>query len=260
ALDEDSLNLRLPYHGYRINYFIAGDIEQSLTELVSIVSTQLQTSIFPASIFQERLKHYSLLHNEMSRQWLSEALDKKSTKPISAAWFHYVANKVMPGNTISIIETLTHSRYAYRHLADAYGYFRTCGGGLGIGMGIAIGTKLACKDSPVVYYVGDGSFNYNPVLAGLGLCQEHNIPILTIILNNGSYAAMKTGYDKQGWSALNNSYLGVDILPRPEYTRVAEAFHTYTGKLEEPADIEETLRGALLSIEAGKPALIDVIV
>jgi acetolactate synthase-1/2/3 large subunit len=260
ALDEDSLNLRLPYHGYKINYFIAGDIEQSLNELIIAVGTQLQTSIFSASIFQERFKQYSLKHNEISQRWISEAISEKSKSPISPAWFYYLANKVMPENTISIIETLTHSRYAYRYLADAYGYFRTCGGGLGIGLGIAIGTKLACKDIPVVYYVGDGSFNYNPVLAGLGLCQEYNIPILTIILNNGSYAAMKTGYNKQGWSAINNSYLGVDILPRPEYTKVAEAFHTYTDKLTDPAHIEETLKSALSSIEAGRPALLDVIV
>lgn len=136
------------------------------------------------------------------------------------------------------------------------------GGGLGLGLGEAIGTKLGYQDRPVILLVGDGSFNYNPVLAGLGLCQEYHLPILTVVLNNGGYAAMRSGYQKhypEGWAVTHNKYFGVDIAPGPDYTKVAEAFDAYSERLEEPDNIEPAINRALQQIGKGRAALLDVI-
>ncbi|GAG35236.1 unnamed protein product, partial [marine sediment metagenome] len=133
---------------------------------------------------------------------------------------------------------------------------------LGIGLGMAAGAKLAHQDRPVILFVGDGSFNYNPVLAGLGLYQEYGLPVLIVILNNGGYIGMRRSHQKcypQGWAVSNNTYLGVDITPEPDYTKVAEAFDTYGERLEEPDDIELALNRALQQIVMGKAALLDVI-
>ena len=114
----------------------------------------------------------------------------------------------------------------------------------------------------MIFLVGDGSFNYNPVLAGLGLCQEYHLPILTIILNNGSYAAMKSAHQKyypQGWAVSHNTYFGVDIAPQPDYTKVAEAFDAYGERVEEPDAIESALDRALEQMAIGRAALLDVI-
>jgi hypothetical protein len=35
----------------------------------------------------------------------------------------------------------------------------------------------------VIVFIGDGSFNYNPVLAALSACQEHRMPMLIVLLN-----------------------------------------------------------------------------
>ncbi|MFC1979096.1 thiamine pyrophosphate-dependent enzyme, partial [Chloroflexota bacterium] len=91
------------------------------------------------------------------------------------------------------------------------------------------------------------------------LCQEYSLPVLILIFNNSSYAAMKLGYDQNGWAASHDSYLGVNILPRPEYVKVAEAFDTLALKLEDPGDIEAILNRSLESLNLGKSALIDVI-
>jgi len=258
AVDSDPLHPNLPYHGYRIDSYISGDMEKALSELIKAADACKQNFGSPDSIYQNRLKQYSAEHVQMAEQWETEALAEKSAVPISAKWFHYLANQLLPENTVGVIETLTQTRYAHRYFTNMKRYFRTSGGGLGIGFGIAIGTKLAYRDTPVVYFVGDGSFNYNPVLAGLGLCQEYNIPILTCVFNNSSYAAMKLGYDKEGWAATHNSFLGVDILPSPEYIKIAEAFNISAIKLKDPGDIEPALKRTLESLNHGKSALIDV--
>ena len=61
------------------------------------------------------------------------------------------------------------------------------------GLPNALGMKFAMSDQLVVAAVGDGSFNYNPVVACFGLCQERRMPILTVIFNNHGYASMQGG-------------------------------------------------------------------
>ena len=66
---------------------------------------------------------------------------------------------------IFIDETITHRPIIIRHLGfkGPQSFFHVATGGLGQGLGIALGTKLALKDRLVVSVIGDGSFMYNPV-------------------------------------------------------------------------------------------------
>jgi len=262
VLDEDPFRSRLPYYGYRSDFSIAGDVEQSLAQLINAVRDCMGGTADSAAIYRERLERYKVRHNQMAEESIAEAEDEKSLKPISPKWFHYLANKILPGNAISIVETLTHTRHFYRYMTESKNYLRCSGGGLGSGMGIAIGAKIASPDTPVIFYVGDGSFNYNPVLAGLGLCQEYQIPIMTVIQNNGSYAAMRSGYRSlfpEGWAVTHDSYLGVDISPQPDYVKIAESFDAYAEKIEDPDSIEPALQRALQKLADGKSVLLNVI-
>ena len=109
---------------------------------------------------------------------------------------------------------------------------------------------------------GDGAFNYNPVLAGLGICQEYRLPVLVIVLNNGGYMAMKGEqhhFYPEGWAATHKTYLGVDIAPEPDYAKMAEAFGGYGEILAEPGEIGPALNRALQQVVQGRVALLDVI-
>jgi thiamine pyrophosphate-dependent acetolactate synthase large subunit-like protein len=80
----------------------------------------------------------------------------------------------------------------------------------------------------VVAVVGDGSFNYNPVVACFGLCQERRMPILTVIFNNHGYASMQGGLAHRypdGYGARGGGRkLATSITPRHDYPRLIEAF------------------------------------
>jgi len=262
VLDEDPSRARLPYYGYRSDFSIAGDVEQSLAQLINAVRECIEGTADSIPIYRERLERYKVRHNQMAEESIAEAEAEKSLKPISPKWFYYLANKILPGDAISIVETVMHSRHFYRYMTESNNYLRCSVGSLGNGMGIAIGAKIANPDTPVIFYVGDGSFNYNPVLAGLGLCQEYQLPIMTVILNNGSYAAMRGGHQglfPEGWAVTHDSYLGVDISPQPDYVKIAESFDTYAEKIEDPDSIEPALKRASQKLADGKPVLLDVI-
>lgn len=260
-LDEDPLKQQLPYWGYRVDLLITADIGQWLAALVDIIRARIHESNRPGSYRQERFERWRTKHEQLMERWNKEALAGQRNKPIAPKWFLYAINKVLPNNSIILDETITHQAFIHRYVAQPNAYTQVTGG-LGIGLGIAAGTKLAHPDSPVIFLVGDGTFHYNPVLAGLGFCQEYRLPILTVVMNNGSYAAMKRGYYRyypQGRAVSHNMYFGVDIAPQPDYAKVAEAFDAYGEKVEEPSDIEPALNRALQQIAAGRAALLDVI-
>jgi acetolactate synthase-1/2/3 large subunit len=131
-----------------------------------------------------------------------------------------------------------------------------------MGMGEAAGLKLALPDRTVVLLIGDGSFYYNPTLAGLGVCQEYNLPILILLFNNGIYSAMRgmhLKYYPDGWAVRKNTYFGIDMAPVADFSKVAEAFDAYGERLDDPNEIEPALKRALGQIAKGRSALIDVV-
>ena len=71
----------------------------------------------------------------------------------------------MPAEAIYVDETITHSPLIRQHLPHTMpqSFFRGSGG-LGQGIGTALGIKLAARRQPVVLLIGDGSFLYNPIV------------------------------------------------------------------------------------------------
>ncbi len=261
-IDEAPLHERLPYWGYRADLTISADIGKTLESLVNLIRSDTTGQKQTASTNQDRLENWRAKHDTMVAAWEEEALAGRENSPIDSKWFLHVAKKTLPDNAIILDETLTHTRSVHQYLASPECYIKSAYGGLGVGMGEAAGVKLANPDRPVILVVGDGSFNYNPVLAALGLYQEYHLPVFIIIMNNGGYLAMKWAHRMrypQGSAVSRNRFLGTDISPAPDYVKVAEAFSAYGEKLEAPGDIEAALNRGLHQIGQGKAALLDVV-
>jgi acetolactate synthase I/II/III large subunit len=140
-------------------------------------------------------------------------------------------------------------------------YFGAESGGLGLGMGIALGIKSARQDAPVVALIGDGSFNYNPVLACLGYAQEYCQPIVTIVMNNGGYLSMQRGITAlypRAWAARNNAFFGYGISPNPNYAALAGAFDARGELVEDPETIGAALQRAFEAERKGVSSILDV--
>ena len=56
-------------------------------------------------------------------------------------------------------------------------------GGLGWGLPLAIGAKMACPQTPVIAVVGDGGFAH--CWSELETARRHNVPVIVVVLNNG---------------------------------------------------------------------------
>lgn len=261
-LDDDSLHEHIPQWGYRIDVALTADIQRGLTSLVDIVKDKMGSNK-TSGVYRERFEHWQAEHEKLMKDWQAETRADKDQKPLSAKWFFHKAREILPSSSMIVDETILHTRFVHRYLSEPSSYFRPTYGGLGVGFGEAIGVKLANPDRPVVLVIGDGSFNYNPVLAGLGLCQEYKIPVIIMVMDNGGYIAMKQGHNRlypEGWAVKQQAYLGVDIKPAPDYVKLAEAFGAAGEKIELSQDIEPALNRALKRIEKGQAVLLDVVV
>ncbi|MBI4525779.1 MAG: hypothetical protein HY695_18440 [Deltaproteobacteria bacterium] len=259
VLDENPLRAELPYWGFKVDLCLTGEIESSLETLIESLK-RLSKGDGEA---ERRAEKWRSRFEERNRKWKEEALSVKDKKPIDTRWVTYELSQVLPPDAMIVEETITHRLAVHRYLNSVKpgSYFAGSIGGLGTGLATALGVKAAAPKRPVICLIGDGSFNYDPALAALGVCQEHQMPILIVLFNNFGYLSQKSGvprYFPEGWAVKNKKFVGVTITPSPDYATIAKAFDGYGEKVEDPAAVRPALERGLKAVAGGQVALIDI--
>lgn len=134
-------------------------------------------------------------------------------------------------------------------------------GGLGWGLPCAMGIKLADPDRLVVATMGDGSYQFANPVAAHHVGEVHGIAVLTVILNNGGYGAVRdsvTGLYPTGYAAKADRVPLTDLSPAPDFRLVAESCRAWAERVTEPAELPAALERALAEVDAGRQAVLDV--
>lgn len=121
--------------------------------------------------------------------------------------------------------------------------------GLGWGLPLAIGAKIARPSSPVVALVGDGGFAHS--WAELETMVRSNVPVVVIVLNNGVL-----GFQKDGQTVMFNDYLSGCHFSPVDHAAIARACGCGGTLVTDPADMGRTLDFALAQ---QRPWLIEVV-
>jgi acetolactate synthase-1/2/3 large subunit len=260
VLSENPLRSDLPYWGYPVNQILTGEIENSMKYLVESVKKRVSKGNDDAS---RRVEKWRSRHEARKAQWKEDALSRREQKPIDTRWVTHELAQVIPSDALVVEETITHrlSIHRYLDMLKPGSFFAGCIGGLGTGTGTALGVKAAFPKRPVLCLIGDGAFNYDPGLAALGVCQEHQLPIMIVLYNNYGYHSQKSGVPRffpDGFAVRNQDFIGISINPSPDYATVARAFEGYGEKVEEPGEVRAALQRGLKAIAGGQMALIDI--
>ena len=115
-----------------------------------------------------------------------------------------------------------------------------------------MGAKLAAPDKHVINFMGDASIG----MTGLDIetAVRSQIPILTIVLNNG----LMTGYKQKLMPYASAHWDSHKLGGR--YAEIAQAMGAYAERVETPDELRSALPRCLAENAAGRPALIDVVV
>lgn len=257
ALDEDPLHMELPYWGFQLDLSIVGELEASLAALLERLG---RDGVRGDAERRARLREKGAARRAA---WVRQARSLESREPIDTNWVMYQLNRVIPDDAYLVEETITHRMAVHQYLDRVRpgNFFSGCIGGLGTGLGTALGVKAAHPDKPVVLVIGDGSFNYNPGIAGFGFAQEFRMPILIVLMDNHGYKSMKRGvpaYYPEGWAVRTNQFVGTSIAPAPDYAAIARAFDGFGERVQRPDTVGPALERGLQAAREGRLALVDV--
>jgi acetolactate synthase I/II/III large subunit len=136
-------------------------------------------------------------------------------------------------------------------------------GGLGWGLGAALGAKLASPDAFVIATLGDGAYMFANPMVGHWVAGKHGLPILIVVFNNSRYGAVRRAtlsMFKEGAAGETDGRVLADLDPAPPYEAMAQAQGAYAERVEKPADLPDALARAKEAVVKGRrQALLNVI-
>jgi acetolactate synthase I/II/III large subunit len=132
------------------------------------------------------------------------------------------------------------------------------GGGLGSSGGTALGVKLARPDLTAVQIVGDGSFYFNNPSAVFAVSKQYGLPILTVVLDNTGWAAVKGATLRvyPDGEAKASGRFQSQLATGMDFSKIAEAAGAYGEKLVDPEQVPAAIRRCLDEVERGRSALL----
>jgi thiamine pyrophosphate-dependent acetolactate synthase large subunit-like protein len=201
-VDIDPLNQQIPVSFFPANGRWKADSFTALNQLVKHIKNsatlckELEDHKFTARGKTVAEAHQSRLDSINSKRNFSDA------NVLDANNIGYLLKTILPPSTNYVIEAVTAAQTLHDQLQPTRpGSWINCGGtGIGWSNGAALGVKMALADlekteeeeaSIVVQVVGDGSLMCASPSSALWVASKFEIPILTIVLNNGGKLACR---------------------------------------------------------------------
>ncbi|MEE3246750.1 MAG: thiamine pyrophosphate-binding protein [Chloroflexota bacterium] len=249
VIDENPIKEFMVYQDLGADHYLEGDIALSLELLADAVKAK-----------GAKARDYAG-NGEVWHRYRDVSDATANASPIDVGVLCKALSENMPSDAVYIDETILHRPQILRRIEreNPQSYLRPAGG-LGQGLGTALGVKLAAPNRPVVALMGDGSLLYNPITQALGVARESSLPIMIVVFNNTSYAAMKRlhlSFYPEGDAAKSGIFHGVDI-PGPDYQELVSPFGGHGERVEDPKRLPGAIKDAQAAVAEGKVAILDV--
>lgn len=110
--------------------------------------------------------------------------------------------------------------------------------GMGFGLPVGIGARLARPDRPVCVVAGDGGFQMT--MAELGTAVQHNIPLVVVVVNDAGLTLIRRVQDRD----FGGRRCEVDLV-NPDFTALAAAYGIPSRCVSEPGELGEAVTAAV---------------
>jgi len=257
-LGVDPLFARIPIRGFPCDAVVTGAPRYALPQLGSALAGRVDQPALAAR--RERLAaERAQIDNEAHRAVAQVA----HQAPIHPIWATHCIAEAKGDDAIVINEYPLLSRYApFRQPRSYYG--TPAGGGLGWGIGAAIGVKLAEPDRLVIAALGDGAYMFGNPTAGHQVLRALGLPVLFVIFNNARWeeverAALAVFPD--GHARRANRMPVAELGPAANYEHMMAVYDGYGERVESPDALPGALERALHAVRVEKrQALLNIIV
>lgn len=235
---------------FAVELGLAGDVGPTLRALAEALDGRVTGA-------KERAETAAATHLRDRAAVDTEAVQAYGPAPLDPLAAAHAVAAGLPADAVVVEEAITVGVLLRRVLRqDRPGsYVHTVGGGLGWGIGAAVGTKLGLPDRPVVAVLGDGCAMFG--LQGLWTAANRRLPVVFVVMNNGEYRTLKDTLDEtKSRSTEYGSYVGLDLGPPDLDWRKAAEFFGINAVRAESAGALRDLVGRAADLVG--PLIIDV--
>jgi len=227
---------------------LVGDAKLTLKALIAELRQTIKTNRDPSEVVAEITK----VRAEWMEQWMP--LLTSNDAPLSP---YRVIWELM--HTVDVPNTIiTHDAGSPRDQISPFwtsttplsyiGWGKTTQ--LGMGLGLAMGAKLAKPDKLCINIWGDAAIGFTGM--DFETAVRERIPILSILLNNFSMAI-----ELKVMPISTEKYRSTDISG--DYAAMARAFGGYGERVTQPGDIKAAIQRGIEQTKNGTPALLEFI-
>ena len=248
-LGVDPLFSRYPIRGFPMDVALAGTPRLALKALAAAVAQRAD-----AAVVAERRTRWGSEHTRTVEAAAARARAVQSDSPMDMAWVSRCVGDVLDDQTIVVNEYDLDATQATFRQPGSY-FAAPSSGGLGWGLGAALGAKLAAPDKTVICCVGDGAYIFGAPTAAHFVSRAYNLPALFVVFNNRTWNAVKRAvqtHARDGWAVKTDSMPLTALEPAPDYEMVCRASGGHGERVEDPAQLPDALRRALRIVKDEK--------
>jgi acetolactate synthase-1/2/3 large subunit len=259
-LDVDAIKRDIPMWGFPLNARIEGDSVRLLTQLIECIE-ETATPSFKAMASQRSL----IIQAEHEKNQQRAAAMAKEPGKFNAINPHFLCAAIgqqIRSEDVILNEAIRNTMAVFEQIPRELPgtLMGLSGGGLGFSAGTALGIKLAQTQSRVIHFVGDGSFYFSNPSAVYAVARQYNLPILTVLLDNGGWSAVKESTLRMypHGEAKSTNQFASDLGYGTDFAAIAEAAGAYGERLVDPSQTEAAIARCLAALDAGQSALLHV--
>ncbi|HKU47234.1 MAG TPA: thiamine pyrophosphate-requiring protein [Burkholderiales bacterium] len=251
----DPLFTRYPLRGFRTDIALTGAVAPTLEALWRSAQKEAPST----RAIEERRKVVTKLSAEVRAKARSSF--EPLPKTITGKWLSVCMNRLLDERTLLVNEYPTVLEEMTIEQPGRY-FGNASAGGLGWGLGAALGVKLASPEKTVICALGDGAYMFGNPTAGHYVSEAMKLPVLFVIANNARWAAVHRStlstYPK-GYASERKQPPFATLEPSPRFEHVIQASGGHGERVEQPKDLMPALERALKVVkEEKRQALVNV--
>ncbi len=260
-IDVDAIKADFPLWGFGAEVRLQADCGKALEQLHAQIQSTA-TADFEARV-AERTRHRRQEHEARGAAKSAKPGNDSSDVVGPEEVFSCLAELLDDADVI-VNEAIRNAGPLLEHVPRVLPgtYFGNAGGGLGFSGGVALGVKLAKPGARVVQVVGDGSYHFSTPTAVYAVAQQYRLPILTIVLDNSGWRAVKEAVLRvhgDGAAAATGQFQARLEGETRDFEKVGEAFGAHGDVIRTRAEIRPALQRCLAMVDSGRAAVLRVV-
>jgi acetolactate synthase-1/2/3 large subunit len=245
----DPLFSRYPVRGFPADLALAGAPRLTLAALADALAGRVDLVAVA-----ERRRRWTQAGARRREAALAKGQAARAEAPLNMLWVSRAIGDVLDDRTIVVNEyDLDPAQCTFTRPGT---YFAAPpSGGLGWGLGAALGAKLASPERDVICCVGDGAYIFGSPTASHFVSRAYNLPVLFVVFNNRTWNAVKRAvqtYAPDGWGVRTDAMPLTALEPSPDYEMLCQASGGHGEKVEDPAALPDALRRGLRIVREEK--------